>query len=96
MLSCVISGDLQLASQLCQFLCVGGIMTNHILHQRNQFFHRCMGMVMGMTMLMQMLVAVGMGIGMLVVMLATSDMVMVNVHSCDYICWDHVLGQPAL
>ena len=104
MVCCVISGFVQLVSQLCQFLGMGGIMADHILHQCHQFFHRGMGVVMCVTVLMQMIVVmgvlvrmgmfvlvlvgvsmtvmgmlVGMGMGMLVVMVATGDMIVINV-----------------
>ena len=54
------SGLIQLHSQVSQFLGMGSIVTNHILHQRNQFFHRGVGMVMGMAVLVQMIVTVRM------------------------------------
>ena len=35
----VIADLLQLAGQICQFLCMGGIVACHVFHQRHQLFH---------------------------------------------------------
>ena len=60
----------QLVSQIGQFLSMGGIVTGHILHQRQQLLQRSVGMFMivMVVMLVTMLMEVVMIMGMCVVM----------------------------
>jgi len=76
----MVTGLLQLSSQICQFLGVGSVVTGHVLHQRHQLFHGGMlastgaaGAGTGAAMLvavlmMVVLVAVIMGVGVTMLM----------------------------
>ena len=77
----------QLVSQIGQFLSMGGIVTSHILHQRQQLLQRSVGMfmivvvvvMMLVTMLMEVLVIMGMCVIMamgMVMLMAVSMAVM--------------------
>ena len=60
---------IQLYSQISQFLGMGSIVANHVLHQRQELVHRGVAVMMLVTMLMQMIVVVGMLVRMSVLMM---------------------------
>ena len=65
---------IQLVSQLCQFFCMGSIVTSHILHQRQKFVHGSMAVMMLVAVLMQMIVGMRMFMRMRMLMVVCMGM----------------------
>ena len=83
LVSSVASGLFQLHSQIGQFSCMGGIVADHVLHQRQQLFHggvltaagtavaaaaAVVAVVMGVTLTVEVVVGMGMIMVMLMLM----------------------------